>query len=179
MGYFPSPVRLRLCLICFLCCHLTRGRCCVWMTAHATGVLGEQGRGTVEHYGSAASGVRILSTHTLSKALGGHGGVIAGDAALVARLRDGPTPGASSPAPLPAAAASAWALDYMACHPERRQALWRNVAYARRRLRVLGWNLPETPVPILCLHGRSEVDLARLQEALLVARSLRGARHAL
>jgi glycine C-acetyltransferase/8-amino-7-oxononanoate synthase len=135
--------------------------------AHATGVLGEQGRGTAEHYGSAASGVRIPSTHTLSKALGGHGGVIAGDAALVARLRDGPMPGASSPAPLPAAAASAWALDYMACHPERRQTLWRNVAYARRRLRVLGWNLPETPVPILCLHGRSEIDLARLQEALL------------
>ena len=65
--------------------------------AHATGVLGARGRGTAEYWQERdltglpnLSGLAVISAHTLSKALGCHGGVIAGDAALIGKLA--PTP---------------------------------------------------------------------------------------
>ena len=55
--------------------------------AHAVGVLGAAGRGTVEHWALAsAPSVQIHSVHTLSKALGGFGGILAGSAELVEHL---------------------------------------------------------------------------------------------
>lgn len=144
--------------------------------AHATGVLGAHGRGTLDYWltggeiqrpaGSGVAEIAVYSAHTLSKAIGGHGGVIAGDAALSARLHAIPTSVAASPPPLPVAAASAWALDHARAHPELRARLRENVATARRAIRALGWPLEESPVPILCLGARPRVDLARLQEEL-------------
>lgn len=141
--------------------------------AHATGALGATGRGTAEYFGLAAPAdpaaprPRIFSAHTLSKALGSHGGVIAGDAALVERLRrDAAVFGATSPSPLPAAAAAAAALDLAAGRSPLREQLWANVAQARAGLRGLGWALADTPVPILCLQARPGLDLARIQAEL-------------
>ena len=142
--------------------------------AHATGVLGAQGRGTAEYWsdqgltGSAEpSGTRVITAHTLSKALGCHGGVIAGDAALIGKLRDdAPAFVAHSPSPLPAAAAAARALDLVGGVSQRRARLWANVAYAHAGLRKLGWDLADTPVPIICLGARPGLDLARIQAEL-------------
>lgn len=140
--------------------------------AHATGVLGACGRGTVEYWRDLAgftrpSGPRVYSAHTLSKALGSHGGIIAGDAALVERLRrDAAAFGATSPSPLPAAAAAAVALELVAGPSPLRDQLRANVARARAGLRVLGWDLADTPVPILCLGARPGLDLARIQAEL-------------
>lgn len=144
--------------------------------AHATGVLGERGQGTAEYWAESGpaelgdrSDVRIYSAHTLSKALGCHGGVIAGGAALIERLRREATAfGATSPSPLPAAAAAAQALTLVAGRSPLRDQLWANVARARAGLRALGWDLADTPVPILCLAARPGVDLARLQAELFV-----------
>ena len=138
--------------------------------AHAVGVLGPNGRGTLEHWQQQTdlSGPNILTTATLSKALAGFGGVIAGPAALVAKLRRGaPAYVGASPAPLPAVAGSTAALNLAAAEPERRQQLRRNVAQARAGLRDLGWPLAATGVPILCLARRRGLDLARLQQELL------------
>ena len=142
--------------------------------AHATGVLGARGRGTAEYWadrglaGSADhAGARVISAHTLSKALGCHGGVIAGDAALIGKLRDdAPAFVAHSPSPLPVAAAAARALDLVGGVSQRRARLWANVAYARAGLRALGWDLADTPVPIICLGARPGLDLARIQAEL-------------
>jgi glycine C-acetyltransferase/8-amino-7-oxononanoate synthase len=151
--------------------------------AHATGVLGPHGHGTLDHWLGGGTGdgnlgdlrafvVSIFSAHTLSKAMGGHGGVIPGDAALIERLNRGPIPGAGSPSPLPAAAASAWALNYLSDHLERRSRLQENVKSARAALRQAGWALEDSPVPILCLHagnwdGDGPVpDLSCLQQQL-------------
>lgn len=141
--------------------------------AHATGVLGERGRGTLEHWGvTGADGPRIYAAHTLSKALGSHGGIIAGDAALIERLgRGAKSLVATSPSPLPAAGAAAWALRFMAGDTDLRARLRANVAAARAGLRGLGWPLADSPVPILCLAARPGVDLARLR-AELFARDL-------
>ncbi len=139
--------------------------------AHATGVLGERGRGTLEYWGVSNQSTNLpihqYAAHTLSKALGSHGGVIAGDAALIARLgRGAKALVATSPSPLPAAGAAAWALRFMLDDMELRGRLRANVAAARAGLRGLGWPLSDSPVPILCLGTRLGVDLARLRAEL-------------
>ena len=135
--------------------------------AHATGVIGPAGRGTLEYAGLTDCGVRCHTAHTLSKALAGHGGVLAGRADFVARLwRDARALSGSSPSPIPAAAASAWALSYVAEHGELRERLWANARRARAGFRGLGWELAETPIPIICLAARPGLDLARMQQEL-------------
>ncbi len=133
--------------------------------AHATGVIGDKGQGTLEYYG--LQGDRRYTAHTLSKALAGHGGVIAGSAALIEQLgRNSSVPIAASPPPLPAAQASVRALELVRSDPDIRRRLWANVARARAGLRDLGWPLPDTSVPIICLGTRPGMDLARLQAEL-------------
>jgi glycine C-acetyltransferase/8-amino-7-oxononanoate synthase len=171
--------------------------------AHATGVIGTQGRGALEFLGAGCRGgvtppvltpaattsaapqpapiaasvpppaaVRCYTAHTLSKAMGAHGGLIAGSAGFIEQLwRNAPALAGSSPAPIPAAAAAVWALDYVAGHPELREKLWANVRKAREGFRKLGWELADTPVPIVCLPWRPGLDLASIQ-AELFARDL-------
>jgi 8-amino-7-oxononanoate synthase len=145
--------------------------------AHATGALGRNGRGTLEYLLEAGESegnaeapggeVRCYTAHTLSKALAGHGGVIAGPAALIEQLwRNAPALAGSSPSPIPAAAASAWSLRHVAAHTELREKLWRNVARARQGFRTLGWPLEESPAPIVCLPSLPGLNLQRLQAEL-------------
>lgn len=138
--------------------------------AHASGVLGAHGRGVVEFWADQAElagSVTIYTSHTLSKALAGFGGIVGGDAAQMAQIKaHAPAFVAASPPPLPAAATSAAALDLARGQPELRARLHANVALARRELRRLGWPLDDTPVPILCLAARPGVDLARVQAEL-------------
>ena len=55
--------------------------------AHATGVLGANGRGTIEHWAASnPPAIQVFAVHTLSKALGGFGGILAGSAELVEQL---------------------------------------------------------------------------------------------
>ena len=134
--------------------------------AHATGVLGEKGQGTLEYYG--ISGPNCFSSGTLSKALGGHGGIIAGSRNLIDDLQHSRVISGSSCVPIAAAAASAKAFDLLKSQPALRQSLWCNVAYAKNAFRQLGFTgLPDTPVPILCLQGQDlhlEFIQARLFE---------------
>jgi len=133
--------------------------------AHAYTVLGEQGRGTLEYFG--IQGPRRYSCGTLSKAVGGHGGIITGNSAFIEQLHTHCKIliGASS-VPIPAAAASAAGLDILIDNPQMRQQLWDNVAYAKRALRQLGFdNIPDTPVPIICLSSDG-VDWSAVQEKL-------------
>ncbi len=140
--------------------------------AHAVGVLGAHGRGTMEHYSALAAipdaaAPRVFAASTLSKALAGYGGLLSSDAAFIEHVaRHAPVFVAATPPPLPAAAATVVALELARSEPERRQRLYANVARARAGLRELGWPLAETPVPILCLGARPGLDLARLQAEL-------------
>jgi 7-keto-8-aminopelargonate synthetase-like enzyme len=135
--------------------------------AHATGVIGPLGRGSLEYLRASPAHVRCYTAHTLSKALAGHGGIIAGSADFVDRLwQNARALSGSSPPPIPAAAASAWSLDFVSAHPELREKLWANVRHAREGFRALGWDLADTPVPIVCLAARPGLDLARIQREL-------------
>jgi 8-amino-7-oxononanoate synthase len=132
--------------------------------AHATGVIGEKGQGSFEYYD--LRGQNRYASGTLSKAFGGHGGIIVGGSDFISLLRTGSKiPYASSAVPAPAAAATAKAFEILATHPEIRKHLWDNVAYAKAAFRKLGFRLPETPVPILCLSAKG-VNLEVVQKRL-------------
>jgi 8-amino-7-oxononanoate synthase len=133
--------------------------------AHAVGVLGAHGRGTPEYFGVDDEDCRTSAT--LAKALGGYGGVIWGEAAWVDAVeRDSRICVGASPPPLVVAAASASALALARARPDLRERLWANVARLRAGLRVTGWDLEETPVPIICLAAREGVNLPSIQARL-------------
>jgi 7-keto-8-aminopelargonate synthetase-like enzyme len=133
--------------------------------AHAVGVLGPNGRGTPDYFGIQPRNVR--SSGTLAKALGGYGGVIWGEANWIDHLdQEAAACVGASPPPLVVAAASARALAVARQSPELRQSLWTNVAQARNGLRSLGWDLDDTPSPILCLPGRDGISLERIKAGL-------------
>jgi glycine C-acetyltransferase/8-amino-7-oxononanoate synthase len=132
--------------------------------AHATGVLGAHGRGTLEHFGVEDD--HCAAGHTLSKGIGGYGGLIAGRVAFVEEIARGTRVYVgSSPPPLPVAAAARQALA-LAREDGLREQLRANVALARAGLRGLGWALDDTPVPVICLGARKGMDLGKIKEAL-------------
>jgi glycine C-acetyltransferase len=120
--------------------------------SHATGVLGEHGRGTAEHFGVVGE-VDVI-TSTLGKALGGAaGGFVAGPASLCDMLTQRSRPQLFSNALPPTVAASALAaIEFLNAHPERVKQLRDNANYFREQITEAGFKpLPgETPiVPII------------------------------
>jgi 8-amino-7-oxononanoate synthase len=146
--------------------------------AHAVGVLGTHGRGTWEYAGLWSEGVNapnpsrqppaLYSCATTSKALGGFGGIIAGSAEFVARLKSTGHyyDGASAP-PIPAAAATAKAIELLIQDPARRARLAENVTCLKHGLRRLGLTVDDSPVPIVCLILGSSDNMRRIQRELL------------
>lgn len=145
--------------------------------AHGVGVLGPQGRGSLELAGvpstaincaAPSSHVRIAASLTLSKALGGHGGALAGSRRFldVVRSASGWFRGASAPA-APVAAATAKALELVQAQPELRQTLASNISYARGQLRGLGLGVEELPTAIISFELNSAAEMQRVQQALL------------
>jgi len=135
--------------------------------AHGVGILGPNGRGTLDHFGLVPS-PRLVMAGTLSKAFGGHGGFIPGPARLIRRLRaEVRAYAGSSPAATPVAAASGKGIDLVAAHPEWRDALRRNVRRAKDGLRKLGLAMDDSPVPILAWTLGSAAEMRRVQKALL------------
>lgn len=119
--------------------------------AHATGVLGDTGRGSLEHFGLTHDEVPLVMA-TLSKALPGEGGMLCASAAACDLLRSTARPYLFTTALSPATVAAAQAgVDYLLRHPERVRRLRRNTARLRRRLAAQGIDAPgETPiVPIM------------------------------
>lgn len=133
--------------------------------AHAAGVLGEHGRGTPDHFHLPHE--HCHTSVTLSKGLGGYGGVIYGDNAWIENIdRNSRVCVGASPPPLPVAAASARALHIARTTPSLRLQLWENVRLARNGLRSLGWDVPDTCVPIICLGAQTGLNLERLKVGL-------------
>lgn len=135
--------------------------------AHGMGVLGEFGRGILDHFKVDVDAPEIKVCGTLAKALGGYGGIITGPASWIDMVEQnsGVCIGASPP-PLVTAAASARALAIAREEPRLREKLWANVKLARNALRGLGWHLEDSPVPIICLPALAGQNLERMQRQL-------------
>ena len=107
--------------------------------AHATGVIGENGKGTPEYFNIEGK-VDIVSG-TFSKALGGVGGFIATNRELVDLLHFYSRSYMFSTAPTPQVTASLIkALEVIEQEPERRGRLWRNIKFFRENLKKLGFD---------------------------------------
>ncbi len=136
--------------------------------AHGAGVLGETGRGSLEHAGVARK--RIIQCATLSKAFGAYGGVVLGTRALRGKILSRSRMFAgSTPTPPPLAAAALTALNILRREPSRRKQLFRNVFYFRTQLRRSGWEISETPGPIIRLPLMNSSAARDLNERLLAA----------
>jgi glycine C-acetyltransferase len=133
--------------------------------SHGTGVLGENGRGTAEHFGLAGE-VDII-TSTLGKALGGAaGGFVAASAAVCDYLTQRARPQLFSNALPPTVAGSALAsIEYLEAHPERVATLRANAQYFREQLLGLGFKpLPgETPIiPVILGETAAAIRMSDL-----------------
>jgi glycine C-acetyltransferase len=133
--------------------------------AHASGVLGTGGKGTVSHFGLDPARVDV-QVGTLSKAIGVLGGFIAGPAHLIEWLVNRGRPFLfSTSAPPAVAAACIAALDVIRDEPERIERLWTNTTFFKKGLHDLGFDTgaSETPItPVIAGEETTAVELSRL-----------------
>jgi glycine C-acetyltransferase len=140
---------------------------------HATGFMGEQGRGTHE-YCNVLGRIDIL-TGTLGKALGGaSGGYVSGKKEIVEWLRQRSRPYLFSNSLAPSiAAGSLKAIDIIETHPQLRQCLHENTTYFRNQMTALGFNIvpgnhPIIPVLLEDASLSQEFASQMLQEGIYV-----------
>jgi glycine C-acetyltransferase len=130
-------------------CELAEETGCIMMVddAHASGVFGKNGRGTIDHFGM--HGRVDVQVGTLSKAIGALGGYVAGSRNLIEFLYQRARPFLFSTSHPPAvAAACIAALDVLLEHPEIMEQLWDNTRFFKTGLERLGFNtgISESPI---------------------------------
>lgn len=134
--------------------------------AHAVGVLGQNGRGTGDHFGLQHKVDLIVGT--FSKSLASLGGFVAADKAMINYLKHNSRALIFSASMTPAAAASAMAaLEIIREEPERIGKLWENTHYAKAQLESAGFEIGHTESPILPIYIRD--DLKTFQFAQMMA----------
>jgi len=137
---------------------------CIMMVddAHASGVFGRNGRGTIDHFGM--HGRVDIQVGTLSKAIGALGGYVAGSRALIEFLYHRARPFLFSTSHPPAvAAACIAALDVLEQEPQIIDRLWENTRFFKSGLQALGFNtgLSESPItPVIVGDGALAMKLS-------------------
>lgn len=117
--------------------------------AHSTGVLGEHGRGTCEHFG-LENGEVDLVVGTCSKAFASVGGFVAGPEDVLHFLRHNSRSMIFSAAlPPSCVAAISKAIDIIVAEPQRRKRLWENAHRWRDGLKSLGFDIGITETPVI------------------------------
>ncbi len=116
--------------------------------AHSMGVLGDNGRGTAEHFNLEHAVDIVMGT--FSKSFASMGGFIATDAQTIDYIKHHSRPLMFSASMAPATVAAVIAaLDVIEQEPERRQQLWRNADRLRNGLQELGFNTGHSATPII------------------------------
>ncbi|MFW5713881.1 MAG: glycine C-acetyltransferase [Brevefilum sp.] len=115
--------------------------------AHGEGVLGEGGRGIVDHF--KLHGQVDVEVGTFSKAFGVMGGVVAGDARIIEWLRQRGRPFLfSSAVTVPDVAATIAAIDLLEESTELVDRLWSNAAFFKKEMEALGFDTGKSMTPI-------------------------------
>jgi glycine C-acetyltransferase len=136
--------------------------------AHASGVLGRNGRGSVDHFHCTQ---RVdVQVGTLSKAIGALGGYVCGSRDLIDYLYHRARPFLFSTSHPPSVAATCIAaFDLLESEPERIERLWDNTRYFKQQLTDAGFDVggrttpaSETPItPILIGDGRKTMEFSK------------------
>jgi glycine C-acetyltransferase len=136
--------------------------------AHASGVLGRQGRGTVDHFNQ--HGRVDIQVGTLSKAIGALGGYVCGTRDLIEFLYHRGRPFLFSTSHPPSVAATCIAaFDVLQNEPQWMEQLCENTKYFKKELGLLGFNIggkntpaSETPItPIIIGDGKTTMEFSR------------------
>jgi len=130
-------------------CTLAEEFGCIMMVddAHASGVFGENGRGTVDHFG--VHGRVDIQVGTLSKAIGALGGYVAGTRSFIEFLYHRARPFLFSTSHPPSVAATCIAaLDVLTEEPEIIDRLWDNTRFFKAGLQQLGFDTGTSESPI-------------------------------
>ncbi|HVZ22896.1 MAG TPA: glycine C-acetyltransferase [Vicinamibacterales bacterium] len=158
-------------------CALAEEFGCIMMVddAHASGVFGQNGRGTIDHFGM--HGRVDIQVGTLSKAIGVLGGYVAGSQALVEFLYHRARPFLFSTSHPPAvAAACIAAIDVLLEEPHLVDRLWDNTRFFQSGLKTLGFDtgVSEGPiVPVIVGDGARAMTLSdRLFQAGVFAQGI-------
>jgi glycine C-acetyltransferase len=145
-------------------CELAEDTGCIMMVddAHASGVFGKNGRGTIDHFGM--HGRVDVQVGTLSKAIGVLGGYVAGNANLIDFLYHRARPFLFSTSHPPSVVmACIAALDVLVDEPEIIEQLWDNTRFFKGGLQRLGFNtgLSESPItPVITGDGAKAMLLS-------------------
>src|SRR5690242_6721560 len=136
--------------------------------AHASGVLGRNGRGTIDHF--QVHGRVDIQVGTLSKAIGALGGYVCGTRDLIDFLYHRARPFLYSTSHPPSVAATCIAaFEVLEDEPERIEKLWENTRFWKKELALLGFDIggktmpaSETPItPIIIGDGKLTMDFSR------------------
>src|SRR5256714_2639496 len=144
--------------------------------AHASGVLGRNGRGTIDHF--SMHGRVDIQVGTLSKAIGALGGYVCGTRDLIEFLYHRGRPFLFSTGHPPSVTATCIAaFEVLEQEPERIEKLWENTRFWKKELGLLGFDIggrttpaSETPItPIIIGDRQLTMDFSRelFQECVL------------
>ncbi|HYN10774.1 MAG TPA: glycine C-acetyltransferase [Vicinamibacterales bacterium] len=145
-------------------CQLAEEFGCIMMVddAHASGVFGKQGRGTIDHFGM--HGRVDIQVGTLSKAIGALGGYVAGSKTLIEYLYHRARPFLFSTSHPPSVTATCLAaLDILENDPGIIERLWDNTRFFKSGLQELGFNtgLSQSPItPVIAGEGSLAMKLS-------------------
>ncbi|MEO1286933.1 MAG: glycine C-acetyltransferase [Chloroflexota bacterium] len=116
--------------------------------AHGEGVLGNGGRGIVDHFG--LHGKVDIEVGTMSKAFGVVGGIVAGKQVIIDWIKQRGRPFLfSSAMTVPDVAACLEAVDMLESSDELVKRLWSNAEFLKTEMRKMGFNTGETVTPII------------------------------
>jgi 7-keto-8-aminopelargonate synthetase-like enzyme len=134
--------------------------------AHAVAVLGETGKGSWEETGIARE--MVYQTGTLSKGFGAYGGMIAGPRSLIEGIYDKSTAfiGCTGLA-LPLAAAGIFTVSYLTTNREKINYLQQNTIALKQKFRSIGFEMPETVVPVFGITFGDTTKNQRLKKMLI------------
>ena len=133
--------------------------------AHSSGVLGRNGRGTVDHFG--LHGRVDIQVGTLSKAIGVLGGYVCGTKDLIEFLYHRARPFLFSTSHPPAVTAACLAaFDILESEPERIENLWANTRYLKKGLSDLGFDTGTSETPITPVMAWDAARAFRLSDEL-------------
>jgi len=118
--------------------------------AHGIGVMGENGRGTAEHFGVEDETDLVMGT--FSKSLAAVGGFVAGEKKVIDFIKHNARAVMFSAAPAPASVATVIkALEIIQREPERRRDLWDNTDYMKREFTGMGYDTGNSASPVIPL----------------------------
>jgi 7-keto-8-aminopelargonate synthetase-like enzyme len=133
--------------------------------AHATGVVGEKGKGSLEYWGLDAD--QAIQVGTFSKAIGTQGGFVCGKKILIDYLVNKARPFIFSTAlPPPVVAATKTAIQIIENANDLRHKLLRLTTILRDGLKDLGFPIPTLPTPIIPLVVGDTQETIRLSQHL-------------